>query len=819
MQPTTSSLPSATPTTTILSSMLPAPTCAARAVASSPCASSVPQLHSSPQCGACGWRGGQHECVSLCFRHCVGLTNVASSQTTLPIRPERLNPSFVSLASRAKALQTLRGSHGDMAELVNHLVTCIDGGTMPKAHLPYFLPVFNAGFGSTEGLEASLSAASGSIDAVNEVTSILQRATYAIRGLFFVYRRRRDVPPHGAIIEVLPRILDWMAFFDTFRPNLRIIETRSYVYRSYLENLVVLVDEVPPAKTILLADPRVPHLVGSALLCFVDGDNSDGFDGRDSDTVPPSQIHPLTRPDPGFAPLSAFQYFAEALQVAVPERDYDVHAYYTPLKLWGGGGSASTGSSPPPSLLIWHSMDGVVAAHSSLLLQSAHCHLLGVATHRRSRTVPLVDSPLNSQYNTGCHGSKDFSTTFLAARAARLFLDAIDHLDKPLIIAQTQGKFQLEVMGGGVGYVLHETCTNIPAVHAGLPDRLVHSAAMHMFYNAPARTRNRLIAEAVRADFLTAGFLSWRILAEPDPAGHLIHVRRYVDVELPRALCSLSVVRRLRNCDLGEIQPTQCGDAELGRAWTKLLREIQQRLQTLETYETNRAAHRDLGGCANIECRLLHPTQMLKQCSGCKQMHYCSRACQKVAWRRGHRRFCRTSARGHDLLNLGIDSLSFARTILDEAYHASQEVIRIDFLRFFASEPDEHLPVIIFDFAATGPASLDHAVRVSCLECHQPKHLAEMYPEEVMLARASGGRFCLHFIVAPGDNGALESLALIPFYAPNGGALYAEIKTLGKSLRSRLLEETESEETLAQNYLADLQALVDLHGGSAEKHY
>ncbi|KAJ7734832.1 Alpha/Beta hydrolase protein [Mycena metata] len=48
------------------------------------------------------------------------------------------------------------------------------------------------------------------------------------------------------------------------------------------------------------------------------------------------------------------------------------------------------------------------------------------------------------------------STAFLAARAARLLLLAgTDRLDKPLMIAQMQGKFQMVVVGG-VGHMLHE---------------------------------------------------------------------------------------------------------------------------------------------------------------------------------------------------------------------------------------------------------------------------------------------------------------------------------------------------------------------------
>ncbi|KAF7327125.1 Protein phosphatase methylesterase 1 [Mycena kentingensis (nom. inval.)] len=337
----------------------------------------------------------------------------------------------------------------------------------------------------------------------------------------------------------------------------------------------------------------------------MDDENDDEYESADSlGSLPGSGLGPPAvprlrpkstpkrAPNPDFAPLSASDYFAEALQVAVPERDLDVRAYYTPPKFEGGtvlvchhgaGYSglsfacfakevvgmargevgvlaldarrhgktrstaspeppaldidtlvadfvaivrtvfpSATGSSPPPLLLIGHSMGGAVVAHASPLLQSApeKYHLLGVAvldvvegsaiealphmqnllnarpdgwdsieeavewhvktktirnTHSARVSVPgiiqpaaLSDTPqvahayvwrtpLRSTAPYWMSWFQNLSATFLAARTARLLLLAgTDRLDKPLMIAQMQGKFQLEVMGGGVGHVLHE---------------------------------------------------------------------------------------------------------------------------------------------------------------------------------------------------------------------------------------------------------------------------------------------------------------------------------------------------------------------------
>lgn len=50
-----------------------------------------------------------------------------------------------------------------------------------------------------------------------------------------------------------------------------------------------------------------------------------------------------------------------------------------------------------------------------------------------------------------------------------------------------------------------------------------------------------------------------------------------------------------------------------------------------------------LGVCDNEDCRLADVVvrrRSLQQCSGCRAVSYCSKECQRVDWRKGHRDHC-----------------------------------------------------------------------------------------------------------------------------------------------------------------------------------
>ncbi|KAJ6457486.1 Alpha/Beta hydrolase protein [Mycena vitilis] len=90
---------------------------------------------------------------------------------------------------------------------------------------------------------------------------------------------------------------------------------------------------------------------------------------------------------------------------------------------------------------------------------SARVSVPGIVTAGDAAAAPYAyvwRTPLRSTAPYWESWFTGLSAAFLAARAARLLLLAgTDRLDKPLMIAQMQGKFQMVVVNG-VGHVLHE---------------------------------------------------------------------------------------------------------------------------------------------------------------------------------------------------------------------------------------------------------------------------------------------------------------------------------------------------------------------------
>ncbi|KAK7012952.1 hypothetical protein R3P38DRAFT_3363224 [Favolaschia claudopus] len=87
-----------------------------------------------------------------------------------------------------------------------------------------------------------------------------------------------------------------------------------------------------------------------------------------------------------------------------------------------------------------------------------------------------------------------------------------------------------------------------------------------------------------------------------------------------------------------EIRGSAFASSLVFEAWQRFGEAVQWRFSLLnyfnsEEYEAHRA-------CDNIECGTILEKRMLKRCTGCNELLYCSRQCQVEDWRAGHRRSC-----------------------------------------------------------------------------------------------------------------------------------------------------------------------------------
>ncbi|KAK7050695.1 hypothetical protein R3P38DRAFT_2866491 [Favolaschia claudopus] len=77
---------------------------------------------------------------------------------------------------------------------------------------------------------------------------------------------------------------------------------------------------------------------------------------------------------------------------------------------------------------------------------------------------------------------------------------------------------------------------------------------------------------------------------------------------------------------------------EVQQAWDSFVMVLSRRLRVLARFNSeDRLTQR---ACDNVECGSFFPKPELKHCSSCMELFYCSRKCQAIDWKRGHRTSC-----------------------------------------------------------------------------------------------------------------------------------------------------------------------------------
>ncbi|KAF7325533.1 MYND-type domain-containing protein [Mycena kentingensis (nom. inval.)] len=243
------------------------------------------------------------------------------------------------------------------------------------------------------------------------------------------------------------------------------------------------------------------------------------------------------------------------------------------------------------------------------------------------------------------------------------------------------------------------------------------------------------------------------------------------------ACMSLQVVKQLRRShtieQLEELGDTAgFSDPSIAAVWQQNMRFLQSRITLLDRRKEGLVnAWR---GCDNPLCGKLHVRSSVRRCSQCLCVQYCSKECQKLDWKQRHRGKCQWLSEQTFMPGF---PLALLRIQMNDDYAANRSVIAHQLLQFFsahAGQPDT-VPYLIFNYSDRfQPASLSvHSFADS-------PELAEQCAEQIDRAKASDGRYRIHFFTSTGEPG--EYYNLIPFYSTSNLVMRG-LKALAEEIR------------------------------------
>ncbi|KAJ7216806.1 hypothetical protein C8J57DRAFT_1732434 [Mycena rebaudengoi] len=137
----------------------------------------------------------------------------------------------------------------------------------------------------------------------------------------------------------------------------------------------------------------------------------------------------------------------------------------------------------------------------------------------------------------------------------------------------------------------------------------------------------------------------------------------YYPVVVQMADCISDIEDRLQDSDFRTSQVFEKWEVLLGLAKTRI--EIQQHFDS-DVYQS-------LRNCDNLECGDRFLKAQLRRCSKCLTSYYCSRDCQALDWRAGHRLVCQAIQMSHHAYpeTLTTREISFLRLLVLHCYEAT----------------------------------------------------------------------------------------------------------------------------------------------------
>ncbi|KAJ7438953.1 hypothetical protein B0H11DRAFT_2103495 [Mycena galericulata] len=210
--------------------------------------------------------------------------------------------------------------------------------------------------------------------------------------------------------------------------------------------------------------------------------------------------------------------------------------------------------------------------------------------------------------------------------------------------------------------------------------------------------------------------------------------------------------------------------SDLFNKWSDFWDLAQERMAIMRYYESD--AYVSLKACDALECGQIHPKRQLVRCSRCKWRHYCSKRCQVVDWKDGHRSTCHSihSIVQNEPEHFSTRDRSFLRALLDYDYKEWRLDILQHELEFLDAFPEDN-PFILFDYRR-GHMSF------RILREGGPGELGELdlqWQDGIARAARSVGRIQSHAMVLPDGHDCV--LRFFPMYS-SSSALWDGLKQL-----------------------------------------
>ncbi|KAJ6536966.1 hypothetical protein B0H19DRAFT_380169 [Mycena capillaripes] len=244
-----------------------------------------------------------------------------------------------------------------------------------------------------------------------------------------------------------------------------------------------------------------------------------------------------------------------------------------------------------------------------------------------------------------------------------------------------------------------------PSAHRNGLELLTYALNIVAGYSTTAPGRLR-ICEALQAGILRA------VVLVASAGLHSDELYRQLDFILASMLPSYMVYRSI----LLQM-PTFFADVEqlvkaetfnispLLASWQRFHALVQERLAFLARFDSTPCVL--YKGCDNMECGQISLKAELRRCSTCLDLYYCSKQCQKVDWRAGHRDACRRFAglrRLPEEMQCSLQDRAFLRALLHHDYLIHRQQVYTKQISAWAEETSQ-LCYIVFNYMK-GPVSI-----------------------------------------------------------------------------------------------------------------